>query len=67
MSEMNEKALSATIYLALDKWYADHSDKSELPDVYYHEELIGQMTDAAYAVFMAAVKSAKFTEEQRSA
>jgi len=62
--EMNEKALSATIYLALAKWHDEYSDKSELPDVYFHDELIGQMTDAAYSVFMAAVKSAKFTEEQ---
>jgi hypothetical protein len=64
MSEMNEKQISATIYLALAKWMDDASNQDELPDAWYHEELVGQMTDAAVAVFQAAVKSSKFTEDQ---
>jgi hypothetical protein len=63
MAEMNDKAISATIYLALEKWLDDAANKEQLPDAYYHPELIGQMTDAAVAVFMASVKSSKFTEQ----
>ena len=62
MSEMNEKAISATIYLALEKWLDDAANNEQLPNAYYHPELIGQMTDAAVAVFMASVKSSQYTE-----
>lgn len=61
---MNERALSATLYLAIETWVGEQSQNADVwPDSWIHDEMIGQMTDAAMAVFLATAGSCKFTQE----
>ncbi len=61
---MDEKKLSASLKVAINKWVESACSSTEWIDTLFPEEGVDLMVDAAMAVLKAIEASSKFTESE---
>lgn len=63
MDTMEKAELKLKLQKAVNKVINESAEKQLLEDFFYHPELEGQMTEAAWNVLMTAVKNQQYYKE----